>query len=320
MSGDQGNRTTAVAPSGRQWVIESGEHEAVIVEIGGGVRAYRYRGRDYLDGYTDREIAPYAAGQILAPWPNRIRDGQYTVAGQRLSLPLTEPDLHNAAHGLVRWESWHADRTAPDAVSLSCQVPAQPGYPWTLRLSTGWVVGPEGLRATHTATNLSEAPCPFGIGAHPYLRLPDAAVEDVVLTVPARSYFAVDDRLLPTESLPVEGTPFDYTTARPIGDTVLDTTFADVIDGGGVELAGPAGVPGVRVWADPAFAYWQVFTADSLPGDRHRRAVAVEPMTCPPDAFRSGVGVTMLDPGETWQGAWGITPFDRRQPGTTGPA
>jgi len=62
------------------------------------------------------------------------------------------------------------------------------------------------------------------------------------------------------------------------------------------------------VWADPTFSYWQVFTADTLPGDRHRRAVAVEPTTCPPDAFRSGVGVLTLEPGEAWRGSWGITP------------
>jgi len=110
-------------------------------------------------------------------------------------------------------------------------------------------------------------------------------------------------------TVPVADTSLDYTTARPIGDAVLDTTFCDLIDGGsGVELANPTGVPGVRVWADPTFSYWQVFTADTLPGDRHRRAVAVEPTTCPPDAFRSGVGVLTLEPGEAWRGSWGITP------------
>src|SRR5215471_10885559 len=114
--------TAAVAaPSGHQWRIESGDHQAVVVEVGGGVRAYRYQGRDYLDGYTDREMAPFAAGQVLVPWPNRIRDGQYTVDGQRLSLPLTEPDLHNASHGLARWLLWQADEATASEVRLSCR-------------------------------------------------------------------------------------------------------------------------------------------------------------------------------------------------------
>jgi aldose 1-epimerase len=301
-----------VQPSGHQWHIESGDHGAVIVEVGGGIRAYRYQGRDYLDGYTADEIAPYTAGQMLAPWPNRIRDGQYTFDGLQLSLPLNEADQHNAIHGLVRWLLWQADHADPGQIRLSCHLPAHPGYPWTLQLSTRWVVGGDGLTATHTATNVSDTPCPFGFGAHPYVRLPGVAVDDILLTVPAHSRLEVDDRLLPTGSRPVEGTSFDYNTPRRIGAAALDTTFSDVISGGsGVELTGPTGATGVRVWADPAFTYWQVFTADTLPGDRHRRAVAVEPTTCPPDAFRSGVGVVTLQPGDAWRGTWGITPFER---------
>jgi aldose 1-epimerase len=302
---------SSIAPSGRQWTIESDDHRAAVVEVGGGIRMYQYQGRDYLDGYGPEEIAPCTAGQILAPWPNRLGDGEYTFDDRRLAVPLNEPENHNAIHGLARWLPWHSDSTEPDEVELSCRAPAQPGYPWTLQLSTLWSVGPEGLTATHTATNLSDTPCPFGFGAHPYLQLPGVAVDDVTLTVPAYSRLEVDDRGLPTASVPVAATPYDYTTARPIGDAVLDTAFCDLIGehGSSVELTDPDVTTGVRVWADAAFSYWQVFTADTLPGDRHRRAVAVEPTTCPPDAFRSGIDVVTLEPGESWQGSWGITPL-----------
>jgi aldose 1-epimerase len=226
-------------------------------------------------------------------------------------LPLTEPAMHNAMHGLVRWLPWRPDDAAADRIRLSCRLSAQPGYPWTLQLSTDWSVGAGGLTATHTATNLSATPCPFGLGTHPYLRLPGVAVDDILLTVPARNRLEVDERQLPTNSVPVADTPFDY-TARRIGDAEMDTTFGDLITGsGGVELGGPAGSPAVRVWADPSFSYWQIFTADTLPRDRRRRAVAVEPTTCPPDAFRSGVDVVTLGPGDTWSGTWGITHFER---------
>jgi aldose 1-epimerase len=301
---------SACAPSGEQWLIESGDHRAVIVEIGGGIRGYQYQGHDYLDGYKHDEIAPYTSGQILAPWPNRIHDGRYTFDGRQLSLPLNEPGQPNAIHGLARWLPWRTDEFNDDRIELSCRLPAQPGYPWTLQLSTVWAVGPDGVSATHTATNLSDTPCPFGFGTHPYFRLPDVDVDDVRLTVPAASRLTLDEWLVPTGSEPVEGTSYDFTGGRPIGDAVLDTTFGDLTGvGRGVELAGPGGTPGVRVWADPAFAYWQIFTGDTLPSGRRRRAVAVEPMTCPPDAFRSGTAVTTLDPGDTWRGAWGFTPF-----------
>jgi aldose 1-epimerase len=75
-----------------------------------------------------------------------------------------------------------------------------------------------------------------------------------------------------------------------------------------VTLRGASG--GVSVWADDAFRWWQVFTGDTLSPPRRRRSIAVEPMTCPPDAFRSGKDVVVLPPGATWRGTWGITPLD----------
>ena len=48
-----------------------------------------------------------------------------------------------------------------------------------------------------------------------------------------------------------------------------------------------------------------LFTGDPLP-DVNRRSLAVEPMTCPPNAFRSGEALTRLEPGDSATGAWGI--------------
>jgi aldose 1-epimerase len=301
--------STAQPPSGQQWTIASGQHRAVVVEVGGGLRAYEVGDWQVLDGYAESEIAPGAAGQILAPWPNRIRDGQYAFGGRTHSLALTEPEMHNAAHGLVRWLPWTADESTPAQVRLGCFLPAQPGYPWSLHLTTTWSVGPDGLRAVHTATNLSAEPCPFGLGLHPYVQLPGVEVNDILLTVAARTRLAVDDRLLPTGTLAVAGTEYDFASPRPIEDRLLDTAFCDREDGDvGVRIASADGSSAVSVWADDAFRWWQVFTGDTLPGERHRRSVAVEPMTCPPDAFRSGRDVISLQPGQTWQGTWGITP------------
>ena len=73
---------TAPPPSGAQWTIAADGHEATIVEVGGGLRDYRAGGTEVLYGFAEDEICPGSAGQILAPWPNRIRDGQYTFDGQ----------------------------------------------------------------------------------------------------------------------------------------------------------------------------------------------------------------------------------------------
>ncbi len=296
--------------SGDQWVIASGDQQVVVVEVGGGLRSYRVGDWDVLDGYAEDDMAPYAAGQVLAPWPNRIRDGQYTYRGKQYSLALTEPEHLNAAHGLVRWLPWQAVATAADSVRVACVLAAQPGYPWSLQLTTAWSVGPGGLRAEHTATNLSAQPCPFGLGVHPYLRLPESTVDETTITLPARTRLIVDDRLLPSDRSAVAGTPYDFQNPRAIDAAQLDTTFTDVDPNlNAVVLSSPTGDHGVRVWADNTFRWWQLFTGDTLPAARRRRSVAVEPMTCPPDAFRSGTDLITLEPGKTWRTAWGVTPI-----------
>ncbi|GIH03612.1 aldose 1-epimerase [Rhizocola hellebori] len=302
---------TSIRPaSGDQWVITSGDQRAVVAEVGGGLRAYSVGGWDVLDGYAQDEVAPGAAGQILAPWPNRIRDGRYTHRQQAHELALTEPEHHNAAHGLVRWLPWRAEATATDSVQVVCLLTAQPGYPWHLRIATTWSLRPDGLHAEHAATNLSAQPCPFGLGIHPYLRLPESTVDETQITLRARTRLLVDDRLLPIGQAPVAGTDYDFGSPRAIGAAKLDTTFTDLESGGNaVTMTSRTGEHALRVWGDEVFKWWQLFTGDTVPDPRRRRSIAVEPMTCPPNAFRSGTDLITLQPGETWRATWGVTPI-----------
>jgi aldose 1-epimerase len=297
------------SPSGAQHAIRSGDHEAVVVEVGGGLRAYQVAGQEIIDGYGQEELAPAAAGHVLAPWPNRIRDGRYPFGGRTHQLALSEAEHHNAIHGLTRWASWRTVEASDSSVTLEHTLPAHPGYPWTLALTTTWSVGPEGLRATHAATNLSTEPAPFGLGAHPYLRIPGVPIEDLMLTVPGRSRLLVDGRGLPIGAARVAGSEYDHTAPRRIGSACLDTAFGEVPAGGSsVILSTVDGGRSVTVWAEAVFRWWQVYTGDTLPAPRARRAVAIEPMTCPADAFHSGRDVIVLRPAETWRGSWGITP------------
>jgi aldose 1-epimerase len=309
---DHPDPTAALSPSGAQWTIAADGHEAVVVEVGGGLREYRADGVAYLDGYRVDEMCPGAAGQVLAPWPNRVRDGRYRFGGATRQLALTEPARHNAIHGLVAWARWRCVDRSPGAVTVECELPAQPGYPWPLLLRTTWSVGGDGLCASHEAINVGTQACPFGLGAHPYLRLPGVGVEHTVLHIPARHRLLLDSRLLPIGATEAAGGAQDFTEPRRIGATALDTSFGELArDEHGrsaVTLSTVDAGDRLVVWADPAFGWWQVYTADTLPGPRSRRSVAIEPMTCPPDAFRSGRDVVVLEPGETWRGSWGIAP------------
>jgi aldose 1-epimerase len=299
-----------IPPTGAQYAIRSGEQTAVVVEVGGGLRTYAVAGQEVVDGYAEDELPPGGAGQLLAPWPNRLRDGRYAWQGHTYQLGLSEPPNHNAIHGLVRFLPWQPVSVSDSAVTLSCLLPPHAGYPWWLELTTTWSFGAAGLEAAHTATNLSDSAAPFGLGAHPYVVLPGTRVDDVVLTIPADRRLIVDGRKLPIGAKPVAGTEWDFSQGRRIGAAQLDTAFGGDVPGGGsaVALSTMDGTRQVLVWADASFRWWQAFTGDALAPPRTRRAVAVEPMTCPPDAYHSGRDLITLEPGEPWVGRWGITP------------
>ncbi len=296
------------ALSGEQWDIISGGHRATVVEVGGGLREYTVDGFAVLDGYREDELCPGGVGQILAPWPNRTGDGQYTFQGTSHQLALSEARTHNAIHGLVRWLRWQRIAGSPDSVTVGCALPAQPGYPWPLTLTTRWSVSSYGMRVEHSATNLGQDAAPFGLGCHPYLKL-SGAVDDWTLHLPARTVLRTDERSLPAGDDPVTGSGVDFSSPRQIADTSLDTAYTDLVRGLAdtidVTLTNAAGDT-ATLWADESFRWIQVFTADTLHPPRARRAVAVEPMTCPPDALRTDRDLIVLAPGETWRGAWGI--------------
>lgn len=299
------------APSGAQWTVGAGPHEATLVEVGGGVREYTVDGVPLLDPYPADAVCPRSAGQVLAPWPNRLGGGRYSWDGSTYQLPITEVIRGNASHGLVRWLSWQRVEQTPESVEVTCVLPPQPGYPFALGLSTRWTVSADGLRADHSAVNLGSRPAPFGFGAHPYLRVREELLDGLTLHLPATERLLVDERLLPTGRQAVTGTALDFTAPRQIGSVELDTTFTGLKRGDDgmvrVRLTDDTG-SGVELWQDESFGWTQVYSGIG-PSGSTRRTLAVEPMTCPPDAFRSGEGLITLAPGDRWTGSWGIAPL-----------
>jgi aldose 1-epimerase len=302
-----------VQPSGRQVEVASGAQRAVVTEVGAGLRTYTVDGVDVLDGYAEHEMCSGGRGQLLVPWPNRIRDGRYRFGGADHQTPLSEPEHGNAIHGLVRWANWELDQRGRDRVIATHVLHPQVGYPFTLGLEVAYTLSGTGLGVAVTATNLGSEPLPYGLGQHPYFSVRTDLVDTAVLRVPATSVLEADARGIPTgRSLAVAGTERDFREPRPIGTTVLDTCYAELErDGDGmlrVAVAHPDGSPTIMVWMDASFGFVMVFSGDTLEPARRRRAVAIEPMTCAPDAFRSGLGLQVLEPGDQSTAVWGITP------------
>ena len=291
-------------PSGRQVEIVAGDQRATIVEVGGGLRAYSAGGVDVLDGYGADRMCGAGRGQVLIPWPNRLEDGRYEFDGRPNQLPLTEPGARNAIHGLVRWVPWSVVDDGPGRAVAAHVLHPQPGYPYALALRIEYSLSDAGLRVATTATNIGPTACPYGAGQHPYLTV-GSLIDGVSLRIPARTVIQSDGRGLPVASLPVDGTEYDFRAPRPIGATVLDNAFADLER----DADGLARIQfGNRtLWLDETYGYVMVFSGDPLP-DVARRSLAVEPMTGPANAFRTGEGLIRLEPAESFTSVWGLTP------------
>ncbi len=291
--------------------IAHGEQRVGVVSLGGGLRSYEAGGRELLNGFRPGERPASGRGQLLVPWPNRIEDGSYEFEGKRMQLPLSEPENGNAIHGLVRGATWNLVDHEPDRVLLDYTLEPQPGYPFAVGLSIEYALSAAGLTVTTTAWNLSSGNCPYGAGQHPYLTLGTPTIDTLRLRVPGRVVAFSDERGLPVRSAPVDGTEYDFRVGREIGGTVLDNAFTELErDGDGrarVLLDDAAGEAGLTLWVDESYRYLMVYTGDSH-ADVARRGLAVEPMTCPPNAFRTGDSVIRLEPGESIASSWGIEP------------
>jgi len=302
----------ATPPSGRQYIISHGAQRAVITEVGGSLRAYTVDGEDVIDGYAEDEMCSAARGAPLLPWPNRLQDGRYEFAGVTHQTPVSEPERGNAIHGLTRWLGWAARDQRSDRVVMELLLHPQDGYPFTLSLALDYRLSERGLAVQTTATNAGSQALPYGAGHHPYLTVGTELIDDARLRIPALMYLEVDERQLPTgRAIPVQGSPVDFLELRRIGSVKLDTAFASLVcDADGltrVELQAPGGQPRLTLWMDKTYRFLMAFTGDAIPQvDRRRRSVALEPMTCAPNAFRSGDGLIVLAPGESVTNVWGI--------------
>ncbi|MHA7271814.1 aldose 1-epimerase family protein [Arthrobacter sp. TMT4-20] len=303
------NHAAPTPLSGRQLHLTHGDYSAVVASVGASLRELRFGGRDLIRSYDADEIRPNYRGAILAPWPNRVVDGTYTFDGATHQLSLTEPERSHALHGLLAWEDWETADQSDSSVRLRATVVPQEGYPFRLTLEVTYTLDDDGLTTTVTAANTGPDAAPYGVASHPYLVAGDGLVDEWTLTIPADTVLEVTkDRLIPTALTGVSG-DFDFLTPRRIYDTFLDHAFTGVIydDGAAtVSLTGPGG-HGAAVSFGSGCPWVQVHTGD-LPKDPadSRRGLAVEPMTCPPDAFNSGTDLLVLQPGASHTTQWTI--------------
>ena len=302
--------------SGQQYELSAHGYDAQIADVGATLRVLRHDGRDLILPFAADELRPAMRGALMAPWPNRTADCRYTFGGEIHQLVCNEAETANASHGLVAWLEFSCLERAADRVVLTATLAPQPGYPWHVQIEVAFELDAEGLTQRVMATNKSSDAAPFGVGAHPYLvaGAPSTnAVDDWMLELPADEVLLVSaDRLLPTGIAPVDTHDrgrFDFRTPRAIGATIMNHAFTSLRrDPGGrarVRVTGRDG-RGVEISWDDRCPWVQVYTADVSGSADHRSGVAVEPMTCPADAFNSQRDLLVIQPGGSVDAAWRI--------------
>lgn len=294
------------SPTGIQIHLSRGDVTAQIAQVGASLRHLTVGGVDIVPPYPEDIATPGASGVVLAPWPNRVRDGIWQDGETTRALAITEPKFHNASHGLLRFTAYEIATRSEEAVTLAAAIVPQTGYPYLIDTTVRYALTDAGIDVTHTLTNRSAAPAPVALGTHPYLTIGGTDPRTLMLRIPAETYFETDERMLPVGESPVaSGT--DLREGQRLGDVQLDTGFANLhrdADGfARTTLTAPDG-RAVTLQQGPGFGYVQAYTSTGYPG--HELVVAVEPMTAPADAFNSGRGLRHLGQDESWTLEWGI--------------
>jgi aldose 1-epimerase len=297
-------------PSGQQHEIAHGLHQATIVEVGGGVRAYRVDGEDVLHPYSVSSMCDGTHGAPLVPWPNRLADGRYSFDGGEYQVALTEPDKHNAIHGFLLWRNWAAVASEPNRVVMVTRLHPLQGWPHALDVAVEYSVDDGGPTTEIRATNVGQAACPFAAGQHPYLSPGSGLIDDCSLQLEAETRIVTDSRRqLPIGREAVRGTDYDFNSSRLIGDQKIDFAVTGLKrdrDGRAwARLIRPDG-RSVELWVDESFPIVEIYTADTLGADRRRSGLGCEPMSCPPNGLATAEDIIRLDPGESFVARWGV--------------
>lgn len=286
--------------------LRSGDAQLAIALRGGGPRRLVVGDWDVLDGYPAGTVPQGRRGGVLVPWPNRLRSGRWNWAGQDLQLEVSSPESPNAVHGFVSWQPWTLLDATESAASVGTLVEARPGYPFRLAVALDYALGADRLDVTLRVRNIGTVPAPFGAGMHPYLHVgshEDGGIGGADLAVPARTAMEVEG------GLPTGGTRRFHGDVGRIGDRAFDNPVTDLVrdeDGWArVQLRGPLGE--LELAVDAAWPWLQIYTGDQLPEGQRRRSLAVEPMTCPPNALADHADLVVLEPGIDWSGSWTLS-------------
>lgn len=246
-------------------------------------------------------------GSTLAPWPNRIADGKYQFNGSVYNLVINESLRQNSLHGLVDTLEWEIVESDDTYLHLRTILESGPGYPSTLLFNSSFSLERDGLHWNIRAENIGRKAAPYGVSIHPYLLTgSDITVNEFTVKFKSNYFMEVDgERLLPVGVYEVTTKDFDFNNGLTVGERFIDHAFQIPSEAplDRIEVTDSHGV-GSFMQYDSKARWIQIHTADRDGGIDSRRSLAVEPMSCPPDAFNSGLDLVILNPSEQHEMSW----------------
>lgn len=290
--------------------LHHGDWAAVTSSHGGSLRGLTWRGVPVVTGYRGADAKQGGQGDVLIPFPGRVKGGTYEWDGVRQQLPLTDKDGPNAIHGFVRKVDWVTEVAEQGAVTYRLDFAGADGYPFPLTIRLRYALSDDGLTVTGAITNAGTADAPVGMGFHPYFSVGSPLVDADTLTLPFSEVLEFE-QLIPTGKVEsVTDAGLDFRTLRKIGDTRFNHCFAAPTPGPGgrttVTLQGATHA--VHVWMDASFGHVVLYTGEALPAELRRTSLAIEPMTCATDALNHPTwGLRRLTPDETLTATWGVS-------------
>ncbi len=291
----------------------SGEYLAVVPAYGGNINALALKrnkmlheliaGDDGLATLSGSSANAYR-GAKLSPFPNRVNHGVYVFQGKKYFLDRRD-DQH-ALHGLLWNYPLHVKEELIDhdgALLVLGQEYKKEfhGFPFEYRIEIEYRLDYDGFSCITRIFNTSLKAIPMGDGWHPYLKL-GSSIDSLLLQIPSHHQLEIDHTMIPTGKYiknftfrlptPIAEKPLDHCFQLDPVDRIVETMLIDQQKNLSLVVWQQTGLKG--------YNFIQVYT----PPDR--KSIAIEPMSCAPDAFNNKKGLLILNPEEEVEFLFGI--------------
>lgn len=286
------------------------EYVEILADFGAGINDLVVKNSDgalvsIIDGYRSEAQVIYDhhtafKGSKLSPFPNRIPDGKFEFKGKSYQLILNDLPANNNLHALLHNRPFEVVEQSADEAGATVKLRyvykgTDLGYPFPYELLVTYTMDVSGVKFHTQIQNTGTETLPLGDGWHPYFQFDNLDQINMQMGPAKRLSSNVGNALSDEHGFEVEAS---------LAGNALDDCF-EAKENGEYQIFLRDQKQGIEIEICQEseigkYKYFQIYTPPS------RRSIAVEPVTCPPDAFNSGIGLIKLEPKQEVSMTFGI--------------